>query len=60
MKKICIVSPEFPPRQWGGLARTVGKVAIHARDMGLQVHVAHFSVIRILLYFLMKTVRRWM
>jgi L-malate glycosyltransferase len=45
MKKICIVTPEFPPRQWGGLARTVGKVAVHARDMGLQVHVAHFTVV---------------
>jgi len=41
---ICIVTPEFPPRQWGGLARTVGKVAEHASAMGFKVHVAHFTV----------------
>ncbi|MFZ5868812.1 MAG: glycosyltransferase [Thermodesulfobacteriota bacterium] len=43
-KRICMVSPEYPPRQWGGLARTVQKVSIHAADMGLDVHVAHFTV----------------
>jgi glycosyltransferase involved in cell wall biosynthesis len=45
MKKICIVTPEFPPEQWGGLAKTVGNVARHAADMGLQVHVAHFVIV---------------
>ncbi len=43
-KKICIVTPEFPPEHWGGLARTVGRVAHHALDMGLRVHVAHLTV----------------
>ncbi len=44
MKKVCIVTPEFPPNQWGGLAKTAHKVAGHIRDLGLDVHVAHFSV----------------
>ncbi len=43
-KKICIVTPEFPPHQWGGLARTVERVSRHARDMGLDVHVANFTI----------------
>jgi L-malate glycosyltransferase len=43
-KKICLATPEFPPEQWGGLARTVGNISLHARDMGLDVHVAHFCV----------------
>lgn len=43
-KKICIVTPEFPPEQWGGLARTVERVARHAADMGLDVHVAYLVV----------------
>lgn len=43
-RKICVVTPEFPPDQWGGLARTVDRVARHIRDMGLEVHVAHFTV----------------
>ncbi|MEW6531529.1 MAG: glycosyltransferase [Thermodesulfobacteriota bacterium] len=43
-KRICIVSPEYPPQQWGGLARTVQRVSVHAADMGLDVHVAHFTV----------------
>jgi glycosyltransferase involved in cell wall biosynthesis len=42
--KVCIASPEFPPAQWGGLARTVGRVARHVADMGLEVHVAHLEV----------------
>ncbi|MFH0825168.1 MAG: glycosyltransferase [Pseudomonadota bacterium] len=42
--KICIVTPEFPPYQWGGLARTALKASGHARDMGLEVHVAHMTV----------------
>jgi L-malate glycosyltransferase len=44
VKKICIATPEYPPEQWGGLARTVQRAACHARDMGLQVHVAHLAV----------------
>jgi L-malate glycosyltransferase len=43
-QKICITTPEFPPRQWGGLARTVERVACHARDIGFDVHVACFSI----------------
>lgn len=42
--KICITTPEYPPQQWGGLARTVGKTASHVRAMGLQVHVAQFEI----------------
>jgi glycosyltransferase involved in cell wall biosynthesis len=42
--KICIVTPEYPPENWGGLARTVHRVSIHARDMGLEVHVVYFTV----------------
>ncbi len=42
--KVCIVTPEFPPFQWGGLARTAERVAKHARDAGMIVHVAHFQV----------------
>ncbi len=38
--KICLVTPSFPPAQWGGLARTAGRVADHAAEMGLEVHVA--------------------
>jgi glycosyltransferase involved in cell wall biosynthesis len=44
-KKICIVTPEFPPDQWGGLARTAQRVARHAADTGLDVHVAHFITV---------------
>jgi L-malate glycosyltransferase len=44
-RKICIVTPEFPPHQWGGLARTVERVARHAAAMGLEVHVACFLVL---------------
>jgi L-malate glycosyltransferase len=42
--KICIVTPEYPPDQWGGLAVTVERVACHIRNMGMEVHVAHFTV----------------
>jgi L-malate glycosyltransferase len=44
VKKICIVTPEFPPEQWGGLAGTVSRVADHAAAFGLEVHVAHLVV----------------
>jgi L-malate glycosyltransferase len=46
VKKICIVTPEFPPEQWGGLARTVDRVAHHGAALGLEVHVAHLVVDR--------------
>lgn len=39
-RKLCIVTPEFPPEQWGGLARTVERVASHAMKVGFDVHVA--------------------
>jgi glycosyltransferase involved in cell wall biosynthesis len=38
--KICMVTPSFPPWQWGGLARTCQRVTAAALDMGLEVHVA--------------------
>ncbi len=44
-KKVCMVTLEYPPDQWGGLARTVENVAYHVRDMGLEVHVAHVTVL---------------
>jgi L-malate glycosyltransferase len=43
-KTVCIVTPEFPPEEWGGLARTAQRVAEHAAGMGLRVHVAHIIV----------------
>jgi L-malate glycosyltransferase len=43
-QKLCITTPEFPPQQWGGLARTVERVAGHARNMGLEAHVACFTI----------------
>ncbi len=43
-KKVLIVTPEFPPHDWGGLARTVERVAHYSRDMGLDVHVARLTV----------------
>lgn len=42
--KLCITTPEFRPQQWGGLARTVERVARHARTVGLEVHVACFII----------------
>ncbi len=44
-KKICVVTPEFPPHQWGGLARSAARAAGYVRDMGFEVHVAHFFVV---------------
>jgi glycosyltransferase involved in cell wall biosynthesis len=44
-KKVCMVTLEYPPDQWGGLARTVENVAHHVRDMGLEVHVAYMTVL---------------
>lgn len=42
---VCLVTPEFPPSEWGGLARTAFRVAGHVRDMGLTIHVAHISTV---------------
>jgi glycosyltransferase involved in cell wall biosynthesis len=42
--RICLVTPEFGPEQWGGLAKTAGRVAAHGRDLGHEVHVAHLVV----------------
>ena len=40
-----MVTLEYPPDQWGGLARTVENVAHRVRDMGLEVHVAYMNVL---------------
>ncbi|MBI5521391.1 MAG: glycosyltransferase [Desulfarculus sp.] len=37
--KICLLTPAFPPWQWGGLAASAGRVAAYASQMGLEVHV---------------------
>ena len=42
--KLLITTPEFPPKQWGGLSRTVEKVAFHAMKAGMNVHVACFEI----------------
>lgn len=55
--KICLVTPEFPYSQWGGLARTAFQVAGHVRDMGFEVHVAHLSVVDDPLVLLDENVR---
>ena len=41
--QICLVTPEYPPLSWGGLARTVARVAGHLRKIGMEVHVAVFE-----------------
>jgi glycosyltransferase involved in cell wall biosynthesis len=43
-KKICLVTPEFPPGAYGGLSRTAGRVAEHLSAAGLEVHVFHATV----------------
>ena len=43
--KLCIVTPEFPPDNWGGLARTAARVAGHACRLNMNVHVVHFRVV---------------
>jgi len=42
--KICIVTPEFPPARWGGLARTAHRVGQIAARSGYEVHVLHFMI----------------
>ncbi|MDQ7824938.1 MAG: glycosyltransferase [Candidatus Eremiobacteraeota bacterium] len=39
-KKVCIITPRYPPFEWGGLALTVSRVARYARHGGYDVHVA--------------------
>lgn len=39
--KVCLVSPEYPPLTWGGLARTCQRVAQSLSGLGVEVHVAH-------------------
>ncbi len=34
VKKICIATPEYPPEQWGGLARTVQRAVISREGHG--------------------------
>ncbi|MDD5168894.1 MAG: hypothetical protein PHN75_08755, partial [Syntrophales bacterium] len=43
--KICIVTPEFPPESWGGLAGTAERVARHALGLGMTVHIASFAIV---------------
>ncbi len=45
MKKIAVITPEFPPNQWGGLAKTVHMTAKHLNHLGYCVHVLHFSIV---------------
>lgn len=44
-KKICLVTPEFPPANYGGLSRTAGRVADHLSTTGFEVHVLHAAVV---------------
>lgn len=37
--RACLLTPAFPPWQWGGLAATAGRVAHYAAGLGLDVHV---------------------
>ncbi len=39
-KKICLVTPAYPPQDWGGLARTAARLAGHLRSLGLEVQAA--------------------
>ena len=43
-QKLCLATPEYPPLRWGGLARTVERVAEHTANLGFAVHVAHLQV----------------
>lgn len=45
-KRILIVTPEYPPEQWGGLSATVERVSYHCSELGMETHVAHLKVIR--------------
>lgn len=42
VKKICLVTPEYPPERWGGLARTAQRVSGHLAALGYAVHVVHY------------------
>jgi glycosyltransferase involved in cell wall biosynthesis len=43
--RICLVTPEFPPQNRGGLARTVARVARLAAASGIETHIAHLVVV---------------
>lgn len=43
-KKVLIVTPEYPPLDWGGLARTVERIAAYSVEFGFEVHVARLKV----------------
>jgi len=40
-KKISIITPKYPPSDWGGLAVTVKRVADILSEAGFEVHVLH-------------------
>ncbi len=42
--RVCLTTPEFPPENRGGLARTVARVARAAASAGLETHIAHLVV----------------
>lgn len=39
--RVCLISPEYPPVFWGGLARAVQRVARFVAEAGWDVHVAN-------------------
>lgn len=39
---LLLITPEYPPARWGGLARTVGRVARALANSGRRVRVLHF------------------
>lgn len=43
--KICVVTPEYPPLRWGGLARTALRVSEHLAGLGTAVHVLHHRTV---------------
>ena len=43
--KICLVTPEYPPLRWGGLARTALRVSEHLAGLGAIVHVFHHRTV---------------
>ncbi len=45
-KRILIVTPEYPPEQWGGLSATVERVSYHCSELGMETHVAHIRIVK--------------
>jgi len=43
-KKNCIIIPKYPPKDRGGLAGTVKKIAAIAVELRLEIHIAHIYV----------------